>query len=194
VVGDATIKGSETGTSFRQALYFKECGFNLHDTMIYQKSGTGACGSNYTYWQSFEYMFVLSKGRPKTINRLRQINTSCGTKQTRGRIAADGSVKDTKVRITQETGFRPNIWRYSMNPRYIFSSDKAVKHPARFPEQLAEDHILSWSNEEDLVFDPFLGSGTTAKMALKNNRNFIGCDISNEYCALAKQRIKDIIV
>lgn len=189
VVGDATVNGSETGTSFRQALFFKECGFNLHDTMIYQKAGTGACGSNLSYWQSFEYMFVFSKGTPKSINRLRQANSSVGAVAHTGRISKDGIKKDNKIRTTPETAVRPNVWRYTMEPRFIFNDDKTIKHPARFPDALAMDHILSWSNEGDLVFDPFLGSGTTGKVAVANRRLFFGCDISEEYAELARSRI-----
>jgi len=187
VVGDATIKGSETGTSFRQALYFKECGFNLHDTMIWIKDGGGAVGSNKGYTQNFEYMFVFSKGSIVTFNLLRDVpNASAGKdKSGTGRRDVSGLHKIESRKICQDFKKRNNYW---------YMPPQKGDHPAVFPEQLAEDHILSWSNEEDLVFDPFLGSGTTAKMALKNNRNFIGCDISNEYCALAKQRIKDIIV
>jgi site-specific DNA-methyltransferase (adenine-specific) len=71
IVGDQTIKGDETGTSFRQALFFKEVGFNLFDTMIYLKTPRGAVGNNRTYWQTFEYMFVFAKGSPKTINLIK---------------------------------------------------------------------------------------------------------------------------
>jgi site-specific DNA-methyltransferase (adenine-specific) len=66
----------------------------------------------------------------------------------------------------------------------------AFEHPATFPEKLANDHIVSWSNEGDLVYDPFMGSGTTAKMAILNNRKYIGSEISKEYCEIAEQRLK----
>lgn len=189
VVGDATINGNETGTSFRQALFFKELGFNLHDTMIYQKAGTGACGSNLTYWQTFEYMFILSKGRPKTVNRLAdKPNARAGGTNTRGRISATGDIKDTKRRVTPEMSVRSNVWRYLAGN----NGDDKVTHPAKFPETLARDHILSWSNEGDDVFDPFLGSGTTGKMAKLSNRNFIGIELSPEYYATAWDRIYNL--
>jgi site-specific DNA-methyltransferase (adenine-specific) len=188
VVADATVNGSETGTSFRQALYFKECGFNLHDTMIYQKAGTGACGSNYAYWSCWEYMFVLSKGRPGAINLIEDVkNTSSGTRSG-GRIGKNGEQKEKgKLRFVKEFSRRTNIWRYTVG---AFNSDDKTKHPAPFPEQLATDHILSWSNPGDLVLDPFLGSGTTGKRALVNSRRFVGIEISSEYVQLALQRIK----
>ena len=190
VVGDATIKGSETGTSFRQALLFKEIGFNLHDTMIYEKNGTGACGSNKCYWQTFEYMFVFSKGNIKTVNRL-----SNGKHQmTAGgsRIKKDGSKKiENRVANMDKEQIRSNIWKYSVGKA---SGDDVVNHPAKFPEQLAGDHILSWSNPGDLVFDPFMGSGTTAKLAVANGRNFLGFDLSNDYCELAKNRVNQYII
>jgi len=75
-------------------------------------------------------------------------------------------------------GQRFNIWE-------LANSDKS-KHPAIFPEKLINDHIISWSNENDLVYDCFMGSGTVAKMAKINNRNWIGSEISKEYCNIAK--------
>lgn len=185
VVGDATIKGSETGTSFKQALYFKEIGFKLHDTMIYQKAGTGACGSNSAYWQSFEYMFILSKDKPNKVNRIAdQSNKRAGAKVNRGRLSKSGIIKDAKRRIVPAFSVRTNIWRYQSS-----NGNDRTKHPAQFPEQLAEDHILSWSNEGDTVLDPFAGSGTTLKMAKKNNRGYIGIEISPEYIEIIKQRL-----
>lgn len=187
VVGDATIKGSETGTSFKQALFFKEIGFNLHDTMIYHKNGTGACGSNYAYWQTFEYMFVLTKGKIKTVNRLTngKLRSKGGLKP--GRFTKDGKQK-YEIRSSAEgkEQIRHNIWTYNVG---FASGDDKVKHPAKFPEQLAEDHILSWSNENDIVYDPMAGSGTTLKMAKKNNRNWIGSEIASEYCEIIKERL-----
>lgn len=188
VVGDATIKGSETGTSFRQALYAMECGFRLHDTMIYEKAGTGACGSNLAYWQSSEFMFVWSKGKPSAVNRLAdRPNVRAGAICTKGRIAADGSEKDTKRRVVPPMSVRTNVWRYQAGN----NGDDKVSHPAKFPEALARDHILSWSNPGDTVLDPFLGSGTTGKMALETGRNFIGIERDPTYFQISKDRIEE---
>ena len=187
VVGDKTFKGSETGTSFRQALYFMDLGFNC-ETMIYKKNGTGACGSNWYYWQTFEYMFVLSKGKPNTINRLDN-----GKQRTKGGIKLGRLTVDGKQKIEKRSSekdklqIRNNIWEYNVG---FCSGDDKVKHPAKFPEQLAQDHILSWSKEGDIVLDPFMGSGTTAKMAKLNNRNYIGFELSQEYCNIAEKRLK----
>lgn len=190
VVGDATVKGSETGTSFKQALYFKECGFNLHDTMIYEVAGTGAKGSNLAYWQGFEFMFIFSKGTPSTINRLRdKPNTKAGTlinKTIGGRSPKYGKKADGQYRIS-DFGFRTNIWRYHAGR----NGDDQTEHPAPFPEALARDHILSWSNEGDTVLDCFMGSGTTGKMAVLNNRNFIGIEVAREYFEIAERRIDE---
>ena len=187
VVGDATIKGSETGTSFRQALYFMECGFNLHDTMIYQKNGTGACGSNKCYWQTFEYMFVFSKGKIKTVNRL---TTETTVKQGGSRIKSNGEKKkENRISDNEKKSVRSNVWVYNVGNA---NNDDKTGHPAVFPEQLANDHILSWSNPNDIIFDPFMGSGTTAKMAMLNNRRFIGCEISEEYCNIIKDRLNNV--
>lgn len=187
VVGDATVKGSETGTSFKQALFFKECGFNLHDTMIWVKDGGGAIGSNKCYTQNFEYMFVFSKGTPKTINLIYdKPNLSFGVdKSGVGRRKIDGTKKIEKRKPAKEFSRRNNWW-------YI-PPQKGKEHPAVFPEQLANDHIISWSNEGDTVFDPFMGSGTTGKMAVLNNRKFIGIEIDNTYFEIAKERINNAV-
>jgi site-specific DNA-methyltransferase (adenine-specific) len=189
IVGDATIKGSETGTSFKQALYAMECGFNLHDTMIYKKTGGGARGSNLCYWQNFEYMFVFSKGRPKSINLIHdKVNVTGGKRNSgvNGR-KKNGEKRYKDVTVTQKIGRRENVW---IIPAGNNTSDDKTSHPAVFPESLVRDHILSWSNENDLLYDPFMGSGTTAKMAILNNRQWIGSEISEEYCHIINNRIK----
>ena len=185
VVGDATIKGNETGTSFKQALYFKEIGFNLHDTMIYEKAQS-CFGSNLCYLQSFEYMFVFSKGKPKTINLIRdRKNVRNGTESmSLSGLSKDGKKSKRHYKKMNEYGRRKNIWRYGVG-------GGKTGHPAVFPEQLAYDHIISWSNENDIVLDIFMGSGTTAKMSKKANRNYIGFEISKEYCDIAKERLKE---
>jgi len=182
VVGDATINGSETGSSFRQALFFKEVGFNLHDTMIWEKTGQGAVGSIYCYWQNFEYMFVFSKGKPKSINLIEdRKNVYNESKYVHGSRGSDGKSKSRKMLKHNDFGRRFNIWR--------ITQETHKEHKAVFPEQLAKDHIISWSNKEDLVFDPFAGSGTTLKMAMLNDRNYLGFEISAEYCNLINKRI-----
>lgn len=188
VVGDATINGSETGTSFRQALYFKDIGFNLHDTMIYRKINKPPLNHR-RYEQEFEYMFILSKNRPDVVNLIKEPCKFAG-KINRGTVRNGGG--DDLQRKHGEgkphKDFKPlgNIWSYAVGT----CMDNKGRHPAIFPEQLANDHIISWSNSGDLIFDPFVGSGTTAKMALLNGRNFIGIDISDEYCEIARQRLE----
>lgn len=188
VVGDATIKGSETGTSFRQALHFKEVGFNLHDTMIWTKSGPPLTHNRYE--QAFEYMFILSKGRPKTVNLSQAPSKTAGvsrrSKRTRqdsdhmGDRSAQGVVRPTKI--------AGNVWGFAIGGSS--AKDKnAHKHPAIFPEKLALDHITSWSNPGDLVLDPFLGSGTTGVAAANLGREFIGIELDTEYFNLAWERI-----
>jgi len=190
VVGDETVNGNESGNSFRQALYFKECGFKLFDTMIYSKPPRGAVGNNKTYWQSFEYMFILSKGNPKTVNLIRDRknkesrNGDSGTKRLQ-----DGTLLKLKRGGYSEFGRRKNIWEYNIGNGHSASDSIAFEHPAIFPEKLARDHIISWSNESDLVYDPFIGSGTTAKMAILNKRNYIGSEINKHYCNICTRRI-----
>ena len=189
IVGDATIKGSETGTSFKQALHAMACGFNLHDTMIYQKKGAGAVGSNKCYIQNFEYMFIFSKGKIKSTNLIcdRENKKQCTTK-TNGSRNNNNAETGRKYRTitTKKLGRRFNIWEIEQRN----NQDKYHKlHPAPFPENLARDHIISWSNKGDTVFDPFLGSGTTGKMAKNLNRNFIGIELDASYFEIAKERI-----
>ena len=188
VVGDATIKGSETGTSFKQALYFKEIGFNLHDTMIWKKQTFTDTGSlRVRYGGVFEYMFVLSKGKPKTFNPIKDRKNKLPGKKKHGTVRQkDGSLKPISNigKEIGEYGQRFNVWEINTEV-----SNTKRKHPAQFSEQLAEDHIKSWSNEGDILLDPMCGSGTTLKMAKKNNRNYIGIEISEEYCKIAKERL-----
>jgi len=188
VVGDATIKGSETGTSFRQALYFKEIGFNIHDTMIWNKGKFSAVGSlKVRYAPVFEYMFIFSKGKLNTFNPMKDRKNKKGGKKVTGKNSMirqkDGSFRlmSKPDIILAEYGQRFNIWEQCPDIQQI-------GHPAIFPEKLANDHIVSWSNKNDIVFDPMCGSGTTLKMAQVNNRNFIGIDISEEYVNIAKKR------
>ena len=191
IVGDATINGSETGTSFRQALYAMECGFRLHDTMIYAKNNVYAHDPrNKRYKQCFEYMFVFSKGKPNTYNEIKdKPNKNAGKKLggTKGRTK-EGVKRDLKPVIMSDFQARFNIWSYTTG-RSVASDKIAFEHPAIFPEKLANDHILSWCNEGDTVLDPFMGSGTTGKMALLNNRKFIGIEKDEKYFEIAKKRI-----
>lgn len=193
VVGDATKDGSETGTSFRQALYFMQCGFNLHDTMIYEKNGP-AHPDKTRYHQVFEYMFVLSKGSPKTINLLSdRKNRWAGSKNfgTRSNRSAEGEITGSTLgnRTVKDFGVRFNIWKINGGYGYSATDEYAYDHPAIFPEALANDHILSWSNEGDVILDPFCGSGTTPKTAKMLSRHYIGVEISPEYVTLAKKRL-----
>ena len=187
IVGDATIKGSETGTSFRQALYAMDCGFNLHDTMIWAKPTFSAVGALQTrYAPVFEYMFVFSKGHISTFNPIKdRLNKSFGQVRNGPTIrGADGKMIKNKDAEIRQFGQRFNIWEVAT----VSQKGDAV-HPAPFPEALARDHILSWSNPGDTVFDPFIGSGTTGKMALIEGRRFIGIERDRKYFDIACGRI-----
>jgi site-specific DNA-methyltransferase (adenine-specific) len=192
IVGDATIGGSETGSSFKQALYFKEIGFNIHDTMIWNKGQFSAVGALATrYAPIFEYMFIFTKGKIKTFNPIKDRPNKHAGKVIGGTIRnPDGSLKpkSTIGNILNEYGQRFNIW--DMTPQ---KQHGANVHPAPFPERLANDHIVTWSNAGDVVLDPFMGFGTTAKMAALNGRFFIGFEISENYCSIAEKRIADAI-
>jgi DNA modification methylase len=193
VVGDATTNGSESGTSFRQALKFMEFGFKLHDTMIYEKNTSSfpAKRNGNRYTQIFEYMFVFCKDKIKNVNLICDKpnkwagHTNWGKNTTR---LKNGELQETSdIKPVPDFSPRNNIWRYNVGKGFNSKDKESHEHPAIFPEQLAEDHIMSWSNEGDIVLDPFSGSGTTSKMAKKNNRKYIGIDISEEYCKLAEK-------
>ena len=190
IVADATVNGSETGTSFRQALYFMDCGFNLHDTMIWNKGNCSSVGSLNRYENVFEYMFVFSKGKPKSANIIKDKPNKLFGKKQRGSIRqANGAVRKTSgygKRFIAEFGRRHNVWNV-----FPCKSPAERLHPAPFPEQLAKDHIISWSNEGDTVLDCFMGSGTTGKMAVLNNRRFIGIELDEGYFNIAKKRIEE---
>lgn len=189
VVGDATDNGSETGTSFRQALFFKEIGFNLNDTMIYYKNNpmptTGP-----RYHQHFEYMFCFSKGQPKTFNPITEDCKYNGLANMKNR-GTKGELNYKKIERTTEKKIG-NVFFYSIGGGISTKDKVAYNHPAIFPEQLAIDQIKTWSNEGDLVYDPFLGSGTTAKVAHVLNRNWLGSEISSEYVDIAEKRLSPL--
>lgn len=191
VVGDATIKGSETGTSFKQALHAMECGFRLHDTMIWNKGGFSAVGALKTrYAPVFEYMFVWSKGKPKSFNPIKdKPNKWAGdVRKHMFNRQKDGTTTKSKGYTLSDFGQRYNVWE-----QYPQRQKGDGKHPAPFPESLASDHIISWSNEGDTVFDPFMGSGTTGKMAILNKRKFIGIEKIEEYFIISKERILNVV-
>lgn len=184
VVGDATIKGSETGTSFKQALWAKECGFNLHDTMIWYKTNPMPYIKKDTYTPAFEYMFVWSKGTPKTHNLIRVPSKYAGKVLKTHTTNPESIRKPNRDKATLPTKVEHNVWS-------IVVAGTNHGHPAIFPEKLAHDHILSWSNKGHTVLDPFMGSGTTGKMAKLLNRNFIGIELDETYYQIAKQRIEN---
>ena len=191
VVGDATVKGGETGTSFRQALFFIDAvGLKLHDTMIYEKNSSTfpakRTGNRYT--QIFEYMFVFVKGKkPRVANLIcDKANKWAGHTSWGDQIIyeVDGTRSNLgKTKPVPDFSPRTNIWKYTVG----FNGRKG--HPAQFPDQLALDHILTWTNEGDTVFDPFLGSGTTAIAAIRSGRRFVGSETNPEYFEICKKYI-----
>lgn len=193
VVNDSTINGSETLTSCKQKIFFREeCGFFIHDTMIYN-SDSFVKPCNNRYWAMFEYMFVLSKGKPKTVNLIcdrKNKNVDCWNKK-RSIRNKDGTMSPRRSFILNEYSKRTNIWKYGTGFMKTTTDRYAFEHPAMFPEKLARDHILSWSNEGDIVYDPMCGSGTVPKMAILTNRQWIASECSAEYCAIAQRRVTE---
>ena len=186
VVGDR-ISGGRSLTSFRQALYFQEVGFRVHDVMIYQKRNTPFMRSN-AYTNAYEFMFVLAKGSPKTFNPLKEKTVRHGFEMMVHNKGADAVNRKVLKELKKEKT-RNNIWAYAVGFGGTTADRVAFQHPAVFPERLAEDHILSWTNPGDLVFDPMCGSGTSCKMAAVNQRNYLGVDICEDYIRIAKQRL-----
>jgi site-specific DNA-methyltransferase (adenine-specific) len=187
VVNDATINGSETLTSFKQAIYFREVGFNVHDTMIWIKKQLAFPDEN-RYYGAFEYMFILSKGKPKSFNPIcDKENVSFGEIVHSTERKKDGSLRKRKSgdgKPIKKYGVRWNYWLIHNQSRGEHS-----KHPATFPMQLAHDHIISWSDKNDVVLDCFMGSGTTGIACKKLGRNFIGIEKDKKYFSLAENRI-----
>jgi site-specific DNA-methyltransferase (adenine-specific) len=183
VVNDKTEKGTETGTSFRQALHFMDIGFNLNDTMIWEKSNPMPQVKQPRYNQVFEYMFVFSKGTPKTFNPIMEPCKCAGQiyDSTCKNIGGENGRTHKTFNVNKEK-VKSNIWNIAV------AQNKTI-HPAVYPLQIALDHIRSWSNEGDIVLDPFMGSGTTGLAALELNRKFVGIEMNNEYFELSEQRI-----
>lgn len=187
VVGDATVNGSETCTSFKQVLYFRDLGFNLHDTMIYRKKTPPLTHKRYE--QEFEFMFVFVKGKIQTFNPILVDKLYMDKRSNKAFSRNKTNEHDMGFSSRKTQRIKGNVWEYLVGGGKSTKDKIAFQHPAIFPEQLAADHILSWSNEGDLIFDPMCGSGTTLKMAKQLGRNFLGFDISHEYVEIAKQRI-----
>lgn len=189
IVGDATVNGSETLTSMRQALYFVDvCGFRMHQTIIFEKDAMPFPPQK-RYYDTFEYAFVLSKGEIKTFNGISEKSRTAGQQSRPTHRQKNGDTKQSENITTKPTRLLTNVWRFGVGYMKTTQDDYAYEHPAMFPEALAERHILTWSNAGDVVLDPFMGSGTTAKMAAINRRSYIGCDISADYVTLATKRL-----
>lgn len=195
VVADRTVNGSETLTSFQHAFTFREAGFLVHDTMLYVKNNPipSDCGKRYR--QAFEYMFCFSKGQPKTFNPITEPTKSAGTKIKAFRITENGRgnvpLEDIGRKIKTERKVN-NIFCYNVGTSS--SGDKiAFSHPAIFPEKLVEDQILTWTNKDDVVYDCFMGSGTTAKVAHLLGRQWLGSEVSEEYIKIAEARLAQYV-
>lgn len=191
IIGDATIEGSETGTSFEQALEFKKIGFNLHDTMIFQKQNPIPQIYRKRYTNIFEYMFVFSKGAVSKHNPIKIDCLHAGLElngTTYKNYSKNEQKREKLAKPVLKKKIKGNIWEYVVGKRA--EDQEAKNHPAPFPCALARDHIISWTNKGDIVLDPMCGSGTTCRSASELGRKYIGIDISEEYCELARERIK----
>ena len=197
VVADATVDGSETGTSMRQALHFMDLGLKLHDTMIYQKGGNNVMTYANRYWSEWEYMFALSAGAPKTVNLLADRPAKSpgetGTHTVRG---SDGRLTGRAITPRPNHVTRSNIWKYMTGWRHSHPGEGHLphEHPASFPRRLAEDHIRTWTNEGDLVIDPMAGSGTTLRAAVNLGRKAVGMEIHEPYVDIIRRRMAQAVL
>lgn len=191
VVGDK-INGGRSLTSFRQGIAFQDAGFLMHDVMIYRKKNTPFMRKN-AYTNCYEYMFILSKGRPRTFNPIKEKTVRHGKEMLVANKRADG-INNKVLSTLNKTKVKNNIWEYAVGLGGTTSDRYAFKHPAMFPESLARDHIQTWSKKGDVVYDPMCGAGTTLKMAIVEGRHYIGTDISSEYVKIARRRIKKLCV
>ena len=190
IVADATIDGTETCTSMKQALYFREKGLLLHDTMIYVKRGGPAAGTQKRHKNAWEYMYVFSNGQPKTVNLIEdKIVQYPGANRLVPRRQKDGSLEYGSRGEMPEVTFRDNVWSYSPGFRKSARNVIAHKHPAIFPEELAGDHIRTWTEPNDLVLDPMVGSGTTMRAAKDLNRRSVGIEKHEGYIEDIKMRM-----
>lgn len=189
IVGDKTQDGSETGTSAAQAEHFRRIGLNQHDTMIYHRQGAFPMDDSRRYWQDWEYMFVFTNGKPATFNPIKEKSVRAAGSTINRRKLVENVKGEAKVdRVASGTKSKSNVW-YVPAGSFMTEDKVAFQHPAVYPERLAADHIVTWSNEGDIVLDPFSGSGTTAKMAKHNGRRYIGIEVNPEYCEIAEKRL-----
>jgi site-specific DNA-methyltransferase (adenine-specific) len=186
-VADKVKNGSKTLTSFEQALFFKEVGFNVNDVMIWEKTNPLPQVKQPRYSNCYEYMFIFSKGFPKTFNPIMEPCKCAGQFYDSTAKNMDGESGRHKLTYNvNKEKVKSNIWEIAV-------AQNKTEHPAVFPYQIAHDHILSWSNEGDLIYDPFMGSGTTAAAAVHLNRNWIGSEISEKYCNIINTRLSEIV-
>jgi site-specific DNA-methyltransferase (adenine-specific) len=191
VVADATVNGSETLTSMRQAIHFKDvCGLRVHDTMIYQTNKPPLTHNRYE--QNWEYMFIMAKGAPSRWNGIRVPSEYAGQKRC-ATMRQDGDQLSNRSAkgYVQETKLKGNVW-YLPRSSNSDGADR-VGHPATFPLALARDHILSWSNEGDVVLDPFAGSGTTCVAAKELGRRYVGIEVNPAYVEICERRLSSAL-
>lgn len=194
-VYDKTEKGTKSGTSLEQCLYFRDKGLNINDYMIWRKTNPLPVVKQPRYNPCFEFMFVLSKGKPKTFNPI-QIPTKSGGKHYKSTAKNMGGENGRRMLDYHVNSYMTdyNVWNMPVAPnKEVYHIDgHEVKHPAVFPLQLPVRHVLTWSNPGDTVLDPFAGSGTTMVASKMHGRPCIGIELDKTYCEIIKQRLGGI--
>ena len=188
VVREEVVDGSESGEASEQRLFFRDLGFRLHQTIVMERYGSRARSPG-RYGESLEYAFILAKGKPATVRLLRdRRNKTAGKLVTATHRYPDGSYRVQRYEV-DEWGYRKAVWYFAQG-MHVATDPVARLHQAPMPEAMAEDLILSYSREGDLIFDPFAGVATTAKMALLNHRNYFGYEINAIYHARGEERLR----
>lgn len=194
VVRNQIVKERENLQAEKEKLFFADdLGLWPHQTIIGAPKGVPLPQSR-RYASNFDYVYVFSKGHPRIVNIIRdRRNSRFGDlksnrliRESNGseRLACGGEYAIAKW------GFRSNLWSYSTGGNHTATDRISAKHPARMGEPLAEDLIISFSKPGDLVFDPFAGAGTSLKMALLNQRQWLGVEIFDEYVELIEKRMR----
>lgn len=178
----------ESGTSAKQMLYFKNIGFNVQTMIV---DSISARHRRYCYGMPPQFCFVLSKGRPKAFHPIRdKPNTEPGRIKSWSARNRDGRIRKGKPKEIPKYGRRSHIWLYPTGFGLVSDDPLPRNAPAPMVETVAGDLMLSYSNPGDLILDPMAGLGTTGKVAVKLNRQFIGFERVRKYCDVANDRVR----
>jgi DNA modification methylase len=192
VIGDGTKNFAKSLTSFRLAVnWVDDIGWKLFESVIYKRDGNPGAWWNQRFRVDHEYILMFFKGnRPKTFHKEHLMIPSkhAGKIYSGTDRLTNGGFKKIEPKAVNPMKCRGTVWEYSTSNTE--GNRLKLQHPATFPDKLASDLILCFSEPHDVVLDPMCGSGTTCVQAKLNNRQFIGIEISEEYCDIARKRLQ----